>query len=182
MGDRSGPASPAIIFLGTPQLAVPTLRRLVTMGLPPSLVVTQPDRPAGRGMKPSPPPVKIAAEQLGLPAATMKRIRELAFDAEKKVIEIDSHMQGAFLELRRMMDEDKPDTEKIMRQVEKIGTFDIRLRQEQLRLLLQVRELLTPEQREKLRHLMLPGPPKDLPGPRHEPPGGRRPCPQGSEL
>ncbi len=130
----------------------------------------------GRGFPFSAGMIENVAEQLGLPEATMKQIRKLAYDTEKKVIELDGEMQGAFLELRRMMDEDKPDTEKTMKQVEKIGALDIRLRQEQIKLLLQVRELLTPEQRVKLRQLMPPRrPPGPFPGrgPRH--PDGPRP-------
>jgi methionyl-tRNA formyltransferase len=57
-----------IVFLGTPDFAVPSLRALA--GDPAfriGLVVTQPDRPAGRGGISSPPPVKLAAQALGLP-------------------------------------------------------------------------------------------------------------------
>ena len=56
-----------LIFMGTPDFAVPALTALAEHGNPISLVVTQPDRPKGRGRKPTPPPVKTAAEKLGLP-------------------------------------------------------------------------------------------------------------------
>lgn len=55
-----------IVFMGTPEFAVPALRALVDAGHEVSLVVTQPDRVKGRGKRPSPPPVKIAAQELGL--------------------------------------------------------------------------------------------------------------------
>ncbi|NOY69531.1 MAG: methionyl-tRNA formyltransferase [Deltaproteobacteria bacterium] len=54
------------IFMGTPDFAVPALKALVDYGCRIPLVVTQPDRPAGRGKKPAAPAVKIAAEKLGL--------------------------------------------------------------------------------------------------------------------
>ncbi|MBF0202194.1 MAG: methionyl-tRNA formyltransferase [Desulfamplus sp.] len=54
-----------IIFMGTPDFAVPALEALAGVHDIP-LVVTQPDRPRGRGRKPSPPPVKEKALELGL--------------------------------------------------------------------------------------------------------------------
>jgi methionyl-tRNA formyltransferase len=55
----------SFIFMGTPDFAVPTLQYLVRAGVTPEVVVTQPDRPKGRGRKPLPSPVKIAALDLG---------------------------------------------------------------------------------------------------------------------
>ncbi len=55
-----------IIFMGTPFFAVPTLAALIARGEKIVGVITQPDRPKGRGRKLTPPPVKEAAEQAGL--------------------------------------------------------------------------------------------------------------------
>ena len=55
-----------IIFMGTPDFAVPSLQSLVQNGYDVPLVITQPDRPKGRGRKPAAPPVKIKALELGL--------------------------------------------------------------------------------------------------------------------
>ena len=58
--------APRLAFFGTPAFALPALRRLAaafTVGL----VVTQPDRPAGRRHEPRPPPVAELARELGLP-------------------------------------------------------------------------------------------------------------------
>lgn len=55
-----------IVFMGTPDFAVPALDALVNAGHEIRLVVTQPDRPKGRGKKLSPPPVKIKAEEYGI--------------------------------------------------------------------------------------------------------------------
>lgn len=60
----SGPAR--IAFAGTPDFAVPSLERLGGLDVEVPLVLTQPDRPAGRGRQPAPPPVKRAAQALGL--------------------------------------------------------------------------------------------------------------------
>jgi methionyl-tRNA formyltransferase len=54
------------IFMGTPDFAVPALKTLAASRHTIALVVTQPDRPKGRGRKLTPPPVKAAAQELGL--------------------------------------------------------------------------------------------------------------------
>lgn len=66
------------LFFGTPDFAVPCLEALTRIAEVP-LVVCQPDRPAGRGMKMTPPPVKQVANRLGLPVEQPKRIRTAAF-------------------------------------------------------------------------------------------------------
>jgi methionyl-tRNA formyltransferase len=55
-----------LVFCGTPSFAVPTLERLVEAGHSVPLVVTQPDRPRGRGMEVAVSPVKGAATRLGI--------------------------------------------------------------------------------------------------------------------
>ena len=56
-----------IIFMGTPEFALPALQALHDSPHILALVVTQPDRPRGRGRKLTPPPVKLAAAELGYP-------------------------------------------------------------------------------------------------------------------
>lgn len=56
-----------IIFMGTPEFAVPCLERLIADGHTVSLVVTQADKPKGRGQKLTPPPVKETAMAHGIP-------------------------------------------------------------------------------------------------------------------
>ena len=64
-----------IVFAGTPDFAVPSLRALLEG--PDSVVgvLTQPDRPAGRGRKPRPSPVKQAAEAAGVPVAQPESLK-----------------------------------------------------------------------------------------------------------
>jgi methionyl-tRNA formyltransferase len=64
-----------LVFLGTPAFAVPTLERAVAAGHDVVAVVTQPDRPRGRGQNPAPPPVKESALRLGLPVYQPERVR-----------------------------------------------------------------------------------------------------------
>jgi len=54
-----------LIFMGSPQIAVPSLQALQEAGHEIPLVVTQPDKPKGRGQKISSPPIKLAAKELG---------------------------------------------------------------------------------------------------------------------
>src|SRR5260370_32453689 len=64
-----------LIFLGTPSFAVPTLERIVAAGHHVSAVLTQPDRPKGRGGQVAASPVKETASRLGLPVFQPERIR-----------------------------------------------------------------------------------------------------------
>ena len=67
--------SPNLVFCGTPHFAVPTLEKLVESGFRISLVVTQPDKPRGRGLELSPSPVKQRALELGLPVSQPEKIK-----------------------------------------------------------------------------------------------------------
>src|SRR5271170_6328771 len=64
-----------LVFCGTPYFAVPTLDRLVEAGFRVQLVVTQPDRPKGRGLELVSSPVKQRASQLGLPITQPETIK-----------------------------------------------------------------------------------------------------------
>ena len=65
-----------LVFCGTPMFAVPSLERLAAAGFEIQLVVTQPDRPQGRGMALTAPPVKQSALKLGLPVIQPGKIKK----------------------------------------------------------------------------------------------------------
>ncbi len=67
-----------VIFMGTPRFAVPPLHHLLLEGYPVVAVYTRPDRPAGRGRSPLPPPVKTAALEGGLPVFQPAGLKEPA--------------------------------------------------------------------------------------------------------
>lgn len=71
-----------VVFLGTPEAAVPTLEHL-GRDHDVALVVTQPDRARGRSGTPSPPPVKEAATRLGLAVAQPENGGELLSDLDE---------------------------------------------------------------------------------------------------
>lgn len=64
-----------LVFLGTPEFAVPTLEACVAAGHEVAAVYTQPDRPKGRGHALAPPPVKEAALRLGLEVRQPAKVR-----------------------------------------------------------------------------------------------------------
>jgi methionyl-tRNA formyltransferase len=67
-----------LVFCGTPEFAVPTLEAVVKAGHEVALVVTQPDRAAGRGMEMQAPPVKKKAVALGIPVVQPEKIKNNA--------------------------------------------------------------------------------------------------------
>lgn len=69
----------SIVFMGTPEFAVPSLESLhAEKRVKISLVVTQPDKPSGRGLKVTPSPVKLAAQRLGLECDEPAKLNEQA--------------------------------------------------------------------------------------------------------
>jgi len=64
-----------IIFMGTPEFACPTLQKLIDRGEEVIAVITQPDRPKGRGQQTVPPPVKVLAEQHAIPVIQPVKVR-----------------------------------------------------------------------------------------------------------
>ena len=68
-----------ILFMGTPSFALPTLALLHSSNYSIIGVVTQPDRPAGRGQKEVPPPIKLLAQSLGLPVFQPQKVRDKSF-------------------------------------------------------------------------------------------------------
>ncbi len=67
------------IFMGTPEFACPTLQQLIERGENIVAVITQPDRPKGRGQRLMPPPVKELAEKSGIPVYQPLKVRDPAF-------------------------------------------------------------------------------------------------------
>ncbi len=72
---RSTARRPRVVFMGSPEFALPTLEALARH-YPVVGVVTQPDRPAGRGNRLKAPPVKQRAEALGLPVIQPRRLSD----------------------------------------------------------------------------------------------------------
>lgn len=68
-----------IVFMGTPDFAVPSLRMLIAEAYPVVAVFTQPDRPKGRGHKLLPPPVKVLAQEAGIAVYQPQKVSKDGF-------------------------------------------------------------------------------------------------------
>lgn len=82
--------------MGAPEFSVPTLKALVAAGHEVSLCVTQPDRAKGREKTPAPPPVKLAALELGLKIIQPERLSEPEAMAELRAADPDAIVVVAF--------------------------------------------------------------------------------------
>ena len=85
-----------ILFWGTPDFAVASLRALDDEGFQVVGVVTQPDRPAGRGRKLTPSPVREVAESMGVPVLTPERPRGDDFMEEVRALAPDLSVVVAY--------------------------------------------------------------------------------------
>ena len=103
-----------IVFMGTPEFAVASLRRLVDEGYNVVAVVTTPDKPAGRGQKLHESDVKVAAKELGLPILQPERLRDEAFVEAMRELQPDLGIVIAF----RMLPE-------VIWAMPKYGTFNL---------------------------------------------------------
>src|SRR5277367_3056155 len=86
-----------LVFCGTPQFAVPTLKALLHAGHDIQLVVTQPDRFSGRGMQLLAPPLKQAAFDAGIPVVQPEKIKNnMEFRAQLEAIKPEAIIVVAY--------------------------------------------------------------------------------------
>lgn len=85
-----------IVYMGTPAFAVPPLRALAAAGISIPAVVTRTDKPAGRGRVLTPPAVKLAAAELGIPVLQPRRVREPEFIGTLRTHEPDAIVVAAY--------------------------------------------------------------------------------------
>ena len=85
-----------IVFMGTPDFSVPALKALVEAGHQVIAVVTQPDKPKGRGKEVQMTPVKIQAMEYGIPVYQPARVREASFVEVLQGLEADVYVVIAF--------------------------------------------------------------------------------------
>lgn len=84
-----------IVFMGTPDFAVPTLKALIEKHNV-KAVISQPDRPKGRGKRLQPTPVKMIAEQYDIPVYQPERIKDSEFTAFLEGIKADLFVVVAY--------------------------------------------------------------------------------------
>ncbi len=86
-----------LVFMGTPDFAVPSLELLANRGHEIAAVVTRPDRAQGRGRKLTPPPVKAAAHRLGLPVLQPHALNARDFLVRLQGLDADLFVVVAFV-------------------------------------------------------------------------------------
>ena len=92
----NGTGDVRVIFMGTPEFAVPALRALHEAGHEVVCAYTQPPRPAGRGKKLSPSPVQLEAERLGVPVRCPVSLRNAEAQAEFAALDADVAVVAAY--------------------------------------------------------------------------------------
>ncbi len=85
-----------IIFMGTPEFAIPSLNKLYESQHDVVAVVTGPDKPVGRGLKLAPTPVKRMAQSEGIPIFTPEKLSDELFIEELKKLSADLYVVVAF--------------------------------------------------------------------------------------
>ncbi len=85
-----------IVFMGSPEFAVPTLKKLLEDGHEVIAVVTNPDKPAGRGLKLQPTSVKRFAQEQGLKVLTPSRLKDEHFIEQLRELNADVFVVVAF--------------------------------------------------------------------------------------
>ena len=88
-----------LIFLGSPAFALPSLAALRAAGHDIRLVVTQPDRPAGRGRRTLPPPVAAYAQAHALPLWQTASVRGAAAEERLRAADAEGMALAAFAAL-----------------------------------------------------------------------------------
>lgn len=89
-------SNPRVVFAGTPDFALASLEALVDADIRPIAVLTQPDRPAGRGRKLSPGPVKRFALEQGLPVMQPKTLKDPEVVKELAALDADVMVVAAY--------------------------------------------------------------------------------------
>lgn len=98
--------------------------------------------------------LKEHAKELGISDATLGQIKELARKGRDSRSPLDDRLEDARDKIRELMQSDSPDRAKVMAAIEEAGRAEIALRQHDVEVLLQIRALLTPEQREAVKKMM----------------------------
>jgi Spy/CpxP family protein refolding chaperone len=135
--------------------------------------------PPGMGRR-GPPPIEDVMErhaaELGLDDATRASIKEIAARARAVEQPLDARLQGLHEEMRKLLDADSPKLDDVMQWADRIGAAETELRKQRLRTMLEVRTLLSPEQRQKLVKIF-----EERKGRRQGFGGGSPPPPPGQE-
>lgn len=91
------------------------------------------------------------AEKLELDDATLATIKKQLYAAQEVGIKLRADLEAAQLKVRQSMDQDEPNREQVMANLERLSAAQLKLRKHRTNVLLDVQAHLTPEQRKKVR-------------------------------
>lgn len=126
------------------------------------VAIAQPDGPEAGGGPPGsgprgrhgPPPIERVlerhADELGLSAKTRAAIREIAAAARERDRPASEELRALHEQMRALLDAESPQLDDVMQWADRIGAAETELKKQRLRTMLEIRALLTPEQRQKL--------------------------------
>jgi Spy/CpxP family protein refolding chaperone len=129
---------------------------VLAAGAPGAMAQGFPEPPGHRfgapPLPPPPPPIhrRKVLRDVGLSDEQVKQIETLRYEADKQKLDLHHGLAKARLDLRRLMDADKPDESAVFAQIDRVGALDTQLKKNRVGLLLKVRGLMTPAQWEKL--------------------------------
>jgi Spy/CpxP family protein refolding chaperone len=125
---------------------------LLSLALPHSALANR-GRPAGPGKHHRGTPHLLFekhAERLGLDAKTLEQIRAISESAKEQTSELRTNLKQARTTMHDLLSAETPDKAAVMKQAETMGAIKTDLRKQQLATILEIRALLTPEQRQEL--------------------------------
>jgi len=151
------------------------LGRMAVAGGPDGPPPGGPDGPWRHGPPPLGDVLERHADELGLDAYTRAKIRDIAETSREEEQPLATQLRALHAAMHQLLQSDAPKLDDVMHQADEIGAQETQLRKHQLRTLLEIRALLTPEQRQKLVqifeakrarwHAREGGPPPDAPPP-----------------
>ncbi len=108
----------------------------------------------GPGGMLTPRNIDRVAAKLNLDEATVTQLKDRVYAAEKEGIGLKAQLEEARLELRRALDNADPDRATVMNKIDEVGRLHTALRKHKTGLMLDLRAMLTPDQRAELKALM----------------------------
>ena len=94
-----------------------------------------------------------AAEKIGVDDATLQKIKDRAHRGRTEAVKLEAELKTQQLELRHLLDQPRADRAKVMQAVERTGQSKIKLKKHHLEVMLDIREMLSPDQIKRLKEL-----------------------------
>ena len=113
----------------------------------PPMPPAPPPPPGGPGMGDGPLPgiPPDVAQRLGIPPETVKKVRDMSFDANEQLITLEADVKRAHLDFQRLLSQTSPEENTAMQKLEAISKTELAVKKNRIALMLRIRKLLGPE-------------------------------------